>query len=317
MIVVRPLSVLASTLGTSMNWKQRLFLGFLAPRGIVAAAVTSVFALEVIHSIDRGLLPATLTADAAKLVPLTFVVIIGTVTLYGLLAGPVARALGLAANRPQGVLFVGAEPWTVETAKLLREDGIEVLLIDRSSTNIARARMGGLPCMHADVLSRYVSEELELFGIGRLLAVTANFEVNTLACREFIHQFGRKNVYQLSLGESANQRTDLSHRAQGRTLFGERLTQQEIEHWIESGAQIKRTNLTDKFTYADFRARYGEQCVPLFELDAEGRLEVHTPDSPEPKPGAKLLCLISRLGLAAAAAATEPPQPEAESKPAV
>jgi len=151
-----------------------------------------------------------------------------------------------------------------------------------------------------------VSEELELFGIGRLLAVTSNFEVNTLACQEFTHQFGRKNVYQLTLGGSASQRTDLSHRLKGHTLFGERFTHEEIERWTNAGAHVKCTNLTDKFTYTDFRARYGEDSVPLFELDPDGRLEISTSGAAEPKPGAKLLYLISRHGLEAATAPTDP-----------
>ncbi len=292
--VVRPASVWLSTYGSGLGWKQRLYLCFLAPRGIVAAAVTSVFAIELIEAAERYSLPAALVADAAKLVPLTFVVIIGTVAFYGLLAGPLARRLKLAAANPQGILFVGARPWVIEVAKCLREAGIEVLLVDTSPEIVARARMANLPALHANILSRFVSEELELFGIGRLLAVTSNFEVNTLACGEFISQFGRQNVYQLQFKDTASQRRDLSHRMRGRPLFAEKFTHDVIAEWIAGGAVVKKTQITDKYSYADFRARYGE-VLPLFAISGPGKVTVFTSDSPEPGAGTTLISLIRQM----------------------
>jgi len=295
--LVRPLSVMFSTFGKSLTWNQRVFLSFLAPRGIVAAAVTSVFALEVAHAATEGHVSAELAADAAKLVPLTFVVIIGTVAIYGLAAAPLARRLGLATQRPEGILFLGGEPWAVEVGKMLKEAGIEVLVVDRNAEHAASARMAGLRAVNADVLSSFVAEELELFGIGRLLAVTPNFEVNTLACEEFIHQFGRRNVYQFGSGESGSHRTDLSHRMKGRALFDGKLTHEKITHWQDHGAQIKRTSLTDKYTLSDFKTRYGGEAVPLFVLGDKGRLTVLTPDSQSFSGSGTLVSLIQESAL--------------------
>jgi NhaP-type Na+/H+ or K+/H+ antiporter len=295
-VVVRPASVILATAGSGLTWRQRAFLCLLAPRGIVAAAVTSVFALEIMEAVNRHQLPATLAADAAKLVPLTFVVIVGTVSLYGVIAAPVARWLGLAARNPQGVLFIGAQPWVIEIAGLLREAGVDVMLIDRSAANVARARMAGLSANAVDVLSRYVSEDLELFGLGQLLAVTPNFEVNTLACEEFLLQFGSANVYQLRFGENATQRTDRSHRMKGRPLFGESFNSEAIDRMIELGARAKRTQLTDKFTFAEFKARNGEDVLPMFVLDASGRLTVLVQDLPDPMPGQVIIGLIRDSG---------------------
>ena len=176
-VVVRPASVILATTGSGLTWRQRTFLSLLAPRGIVAAAMTSVFALEIFKAVNRHELPAELTSQISKLVPLTFVVIVGTVSLYGTIAAPVARWLGLAARNPQGVLFIGAQPWVVEIAGLLKEGGVDVMLIDRNPANVARARMAGLPASATDALSRYVSEDLELFGLGKLLAVTPSFHI--------------------------------------------------------------------------------------------------------------------------------------------
>lgn len=291
-VVVRPASVFLATTGSGLNWRQRAFLSLLAPRGIVAAAMTSVFALEIMEAVSRHQLPDVLATEAAKLVPLTFVVIVGTVSFYGIIAAPAARWLGLAARNPQGVLFVGAQPWVIEVAGLLREAGVDVRLIDRSAANVARARMAGLSASAADALSRYVSEDLELFGLGRLLAVTPNFEVNTLACEEFRHQFGLANVYQLRSGENATQRTDRSHRMKGRPLFSEQFNSEAIDRMIELGARAKRTQITEKFTFAEFKAKYGEDVLPMFVLDAGGQLDILTQDSPEPGPGQVIIGLI-------------------------
>jgi CPA1 family monovalent cation:H+ antiporter len=145
-------------------------------------------------------------------------------------------------------------------------------------------------------LSRYVSEDLELFGLGKLLAVTPNFEVNTLACDEFRHQFGLANVYQLRSGENATQRTDRSHRMKGRPLFGEQFNSEMIDRMIKLGARAKQTPLTEKFTFAEFKARYGEDVLPMFVLDAAGKLTVLIQDSPEPGPGQVIIGLIRESG---------------------
>ncbi|MEM0969160.1 MAG: sodium:proton antiporter, partial [Verrucomicrobiota bacterium] len=129
--LVRPLSIFLSTLGSSLGWKEKVLLCFLAPRGIVAAAVASIFALEIAHvAAEQG--NEALQQAAQQLVPLTFSVIVGTVTFYGLTAGPVARRLGLASRNPQGVLFAGTPRWAIEAGKLLKEEGFQVLYVDTS-----------------------------------------------------------------------------------------------------------------------------------------------------------------------------------------
>ncbi len=189
----------------------------------------------------------------------------------------------------------------IEIAGLLREAGVDVMLIDRNAANVARARMAGLPANATDALSRYVSEDLELFGMGKLLAVTPNFEVNTLACDEFRHQFGLANVFQLRSGENATQRTDRSHRMKGRPLFGEQFNSEAIERMIELGARAKRTQLTDKFTFAEFKAKYGEDVLPMFVLDVNGRLSILTQASAEPGQGHVVIGLIRDSGTEAEA----------------
>ncbi len=200
-LIVRPASVFAAGFRSGLHWREKLFLGFMAPRGIVAAAVASVFSLEfahIAHQQGNGSAAAALAEQALQLAPLTFLVIVGTVSVYGLGAAPLARWLGLADPNPQGVLFAGADYWIREIASALHQEGITVALLDTNYSNVAAARMAGLNAHCISVLSEYVHEELDLAGIGRLLALTPNDEVNSLASIEFAHHFGRKNVFQLA-----------------------------------------------------------------------------------------------------------------------
>jgi hypothetical protein len=273
-----------------LNWRERLFLGWLAPRGIVAAAVSSLFALRLIT--DEGL-SAGVYANAEVLEPLTFLVIVGTVTIYGLTSSPLARLLGISRQDPQGVLFAGSAPWIQDIAQAVKEEGFSVLLVDTNYPNIAAARMAGLPVCYASVLSEYLHEDQELSEIGRLLAMTPNEEVNSLATTEFAEQFGRSEVYQLPAPES---KTDSVRRApvyrRGRTLFGEEMNYAALGRRYFDGARTKRTGLTEDFNYEDYRAKHGDRAVVLFVV-ADGKLLVSTVDKPlEPEAGQTLIGLI-------------------------
>src|SRR5690606_25498178 len=117
-LFIRPLSVLAATARSALNMNERLFLSWLAPRGVVAAAVSGVFALQL-----GELPPGPLQSDAVRLVPTTFLLIVMTVTIYGLTAKPIARRLGVADPEPQGLLIVGAESIDRAIAKAVEEEG--------------------------------------------------------------------------------------------------------------------------------------------------------------------------------------------------
>ena len=164
-LIARPLSALLSSAPSRLSRNERLFLAWMAPRGIVAAAVASVFALR---------LEKLGFEQAPMLVSITFIVIVGTVTIYGITSPLVARRLGLADANPQGVLFVGAHGWVRAVAKLLRDRGFRVLLVDSNRSNVREVRMAGLPVYSGSVLAEYAIAEMPLGGIGRILAVTPN-----------------------------------------------------------------------------------------------------------------------------------------------
>ena len=209
--VARPLSVYLSTIGTKVTWPERLFLMWMAPRGIVAAAVASIFALRLIEAEVEG---------ARSIVPVTVVIIVGTVALYGLTASFVAKRLGIAKPAPNGVMLVGAHDWSRRIAEALQKAGISVFLVDTDVGNIAAAKMAGLPAQHTSIMSKVAHQVAEEGEYGRLIALTRNDEVNALACMNYIEVFGRAGVFQLSFKRAGHARHEsVGPNQRGRMIF--------------------------------------------------------------------------------------------------
>jgi hypothetical protein len=269
-LFVRPASVFLSNWRSNRtDLKERLFLGLLAPRGIVAAAVTSVFALQitkVAHDHPENEMYAALARQAGEIVPLVFIVILGTVGFYGLLAAPLARRLGLSDANPTGILFAGADPWIRVVASGLVKEGHHCLLLDSRFEKVAAARLDGLTAVRANILSEYAEEQLDFSGLGHLVAATPNNEVNSLAAREFSYRFGKANVWQITPADvdSHHQKAVANH-MRGRFCFlgGPRFT--ELSSFVRRGAKMKATPLTEVFTIDDFKNIYGESALILFK----------------------------------------------------
>ena len=282
----RPLCVWISTLRSQLPVTQRLFLAWMAPRGIVAAAVSSIFALR---------LEAADYPNAELLVPIAFMTIISTVAIYGLSSPFVARRLGLAEPNPQGTLFAGANAFAREVADLLQREGFRVLLVDNNWRNINAARMAGLPAYHGSILAEHAIDEIDLGGIGRLLAVTPNEWVNVLAVHRFERIFGRQECYQLPPQREPAKRQWFKY-LHGRWLFDGELNYPALEQRCAAGCTIKATRLSEEFDYAAFRARYGESATLLFIVDEGGRLHTVTAEEvADPQPGELLVSFVERL----------------------
>ncbi|HEY9097503.1 MAG TPA: cation:proton antiporter [Thiobacillus sp.] len=282
-LVARPASVFASTLGSKLSIKEKLFLSWMAPRGIVAAAVAAIFALR---------LEEVGFAGAEALVPQTFFVIIGTVALYGLSAPLVARRLGLAKAQPQGVLFLGGHHWVRGIAKTLQDEGYPVMLVDNSRHNISAARMAGIPAFYASVFSDNILDRVEISGIGKLMAMTVNDDVNSLAALHFAQLFSRSQVYQL-MPEDDSLLDAHSRHLRGRLLFGKGWTHAALTDWFTDEAVVKKTKLSEEYGLEELKTRYAGKVLPLFLITETGILQVFTTDSTiKPQAGQVLISLV-------------------------
>ncbi|ANY89101.1 MULTISPECIES: cation:proton antiporter [Pseudomonas] len=285
-LLARPLNVLLSTWGSNLNWRERLLLAWIAPRGIVAAAVSAIFAIRLDEAGHEG---------ALLLVPLTFAVIIGTVVLQSATARPLARLLKVAEPAPSGFLIVGANPPARAIAKALQQLGSRVLLTDSSWENIRAARMDGLPTYFGNPASQHADAHLDLVGLGHLLGLSPAGELNALACARFRHDFGPNRLFALASGLE-KQRSD-KHRAseehRGQLLGSSTMTYGQLANRLHQGAELYSTHLTDGFNWQDYQALHGERATLLFARDSNGWVHVASPDSPlKPQPGWTLVALV-------------------------
>ena len=283
--VARPASVWIAGIGTDMSWKEKAFLSWLAPRGIVAAAVTSIFALELEH---HGL------KEAALMVPATFLVIVGTVCVYGLTATPLARALGLAQKGRGGPLIVGAHSWARRLAETLQKEGCQATLVDTNRDNIKQARLEGLNALHANITSQHAVDEIDTAGLGFLLALTSNEEVNAIACLHFTEVFGKNEVYQIpSKQDGGHLSKGFAQHLRGRNAFSPDLTCQKISDLFDQGYSVKVNRLTEKFGYEEFQELHEDRAYPLFLLSPEGEVGFITgAQAANPLPISRMISLV-------------------------
>jgi NhaP-type Na+/H+ or K+/H+ antiporter len=286
---VRPAAVLASTWGSDITWRERGVLANLAPRGIVAAAVSAFFSMRLAEAGYEG---------AEKLASYTFLVIVGSVTFYALTARPWARLLGMADGGPQGVLILGAHDWARRIAETVRDAGFPVRLVDTNRASIARARAEGLDAAYANILSETALDELSAGRFTHFLALTSNPEVNALACHRLAEVFGRSNVYQFLAppdeAGAGSAREGLAQNLRGRPLFGLGVTYDYVSQRFAEGDALRRAAMTESTDFAAFEARYGKSAVHMFVLESNGALSVVTADHrPAPRPGQTLVSLVT------------------------
>jgi NhaP-type Na+/H+ or K+/H+ antiporter len=264
LLVLRPLDVMLSSIGSTLSWRERAFISWVGPRGIVAASVTSLLASRLL---DEGI------AGAEALVPLVFAVIVVSVLLASLTAKPLGVRLGVADPDPQGILFLGAHPVARHLAKRLAERGLPVLLADTNAANVAAAREEGLPTFHGSLLSDANDDKLRLSGIGRLLALTSNDEANALTAVKFRREFGKDNVYQLSPKEHVPAGNRLGGENRGLWLSLGGVSYDRLERLYGGGAELVEVELAPERTLADVVEAGGEGTVPLF-VARDGSVDV-------------------------------------------
>ncbi|MEZ5785967.1 MAG: sodium:proton antiporter, partial [Xanthobacteraceae bacterium] len=195
LVLVRPLTILLATIGAPIRKEDKLLLAWIAPRGIVAAATAGVFGPALV---------ASGYSDAEKLLPIVFLIIMVTVLAHGLSVGAVARRLGLAAPGANGLLIVGAWPWTLALAQALKKLAVDVLMVDGAYHRLKVARMEGIEVYYGEVLSEHAEHTLETQHLTYLLCATENDFYNALVCKAWGHQFGRHRTFQLALHQEAS-----------------------------------------------------------------------------------------------------------------
>ncbi len=285
--ISRPLAVFLSTIKSGLSLNEKLFVSWMAPRGIVAAAVSSVFALKLT---EAGV------PQIEYLVPLTFMVIIGTVILYGFTSPYAARLLKVAQSDPRGVIIAGAHVWARELAVVLKKNGFEVVIVDTNKYNISQAKMSGLKAYNESIISEQIIDKINMEGIGKLLALTSNDEANALGVMNFSEIFDKANLYQIHPLSKVDEKEFAPQYLRGRLLFGKNITFNTISKRFEKGVVVKSTRLTGQFSYKNFLQKYGQSVIPLFLVDNNDKLVPFTAESEiVPVSGNTVIALVDKL----------------------
>ncbi len=271
-LIARPLVAAVSTARTDLTGRERAFIGWMAPRGIVAAATAATFSASLAEEGIPG-------ADAV--LPVTFVVIVATVGIYGLTARPVARLLGV--TRPTGTrpLLVGDEPWVVDLADALRAAGLHVLVWAGPEAVRQRIRDAGLDLAPGELLAAATGRGEELEGVTAVLLLTGEDDFNALASTMLAGDSVDGPVYRLA--PPPDRHGVVASYTGGLVLFGGELTRDVIARRHATGAQV--------VTISDGQAIPAGHDL-LFRVRAGGHLVPVTDDgAPTPEPGDAVVLL--------------------------
>ncbi|AWW73093.1 sodium:proton antiporter [Erythrobacter sp. KY5] len=277
LFVVRPITVLISLLGTDVPWNERLFVAWIAPRGIVLVAISGLFALRL------GELGV---AGGQILIGLSFAVVVITVIAHGFTIEPVARLLKVKGSSRPGLLIVGSTPWTIALARQMVALDTPVMIVDQSWQRLGAARREGLPYYHGEILNEATEHNLDLSTFQVLVAATDNEAYNTLVCNEFAHEMGRDSVYQLGESADGDDKHALPLSLRGRALFESGFGVDEVNDKQKQGWVFKKTKLSEEFDYQDARERLPDTGTMLLILRKTGTLRFFSHAArPEPRAG--------------------------------
>lgn len=228
-VLARPLAVAVSTWRSRLSRNEKLYLGALAPRGIVAASVSALFGLKLEEAgVDGG----------TDLAALTFVVVAGTVVVYGLAAGPLSRRLRVKVPEPTGVALVGAPPWAVQLGRCLQRADVGVLVISTDEDEIHDAQRSDLLVYNGRLAHKDLEETVEALGIRLALVVSDREELNEFGSERFNALLGRANVY--GMPRSSEEKAE-SHGGAGghdRRELGQGLVGTDLSALVASGVTV-------------------------------------------------------------------------------
>ena len=270
-IAARPIVAFASTLRTDLGAGERAFIGWMAPRGIVAAATASTFTAGLVA---KGI------GGAAKILPATFIVIVATVTLYGLTAVPVARRLRVGRPTRTRPLLVGGNRWVIDLGRALGSAGLDVLMWAGLDQQREQIRQAGLELAPGELLAAATGRGARLDGITAVLLLTDEDDFNAIAS-VLLADSVEGGVYRLA--PPLHSHGVVAPYTGGEVLFGPGLTRTEISDRYQAGARI---------------VAYGVDAEPparqqvLFLVRADGQLTAVTAaDTPVPRAGDTMVSL--------------------------
>ncbi|SDR35944.1 sodium:proton antiporter [Pseudovibrio sp. Tun.PSC04-5.I4] len=287
LFVIRPVSVWLGTIGAHLSWRERVLVGWIAPRGIVAVAVSGLFARSLVeHDV----------ADGERLAVLSFAVVVATVFAHGFTLGPFSRWLGLSSHTGPGLLLVGSSRFSVALATKLKTLKVPSLIVDRNWGKLRLSRHAGLEHYYGEVLSEEVENALPLENYSALLALTDNDDYNALVATNFGPLFGRGEVYQFAPSEEQGEQERFRRVVTlgGRPFLSPEHSYNDLETKMCEGWFIKASELTETYGWVAFMEALPETAIVLMVIEPKKKLRpLNGPPNGTPVSGSIILSLVA------------------------
>ncbi|MBX7528337.1 cation:proton antiporter [Qipengyuania vesicularis] len=281
LFLVRPATILLSLLGSNIPWNERLFLAWIAPRGIVLVAISGLFALRLS---DLGY------TDGNLLIGLSFAVVVVTIVAHGFTVDFVAKLLKVKGATRPGMLIVGSTPWTIALAEQMRDLKAPVIVVDASWQRLGLARQKGIDFYHGEILNEATEHNLELAPYQNLVAATENEAYNALVCNEFAYEIGRDRVFQLGESADGDDRHALPESLRGRALFESGFGVEDVSERQRQGWVFRKTKLSDEFDFEKMQEKLPNAANMLLLVRDNGTIRFFTHAAkPEPRAGDTIL----------------------------
>ncbi len=262
--IIRPLVVFMSTRESTLKFEDKLFIGWVGPRGIVAAGIASLFGSKLVDKGEPG---------AEYITPLVFMVVLGTVLLNATTARRVAKWLGVFLKHSEGILIVGASRVSQLLGMYLKKNDKHVVLIDNNPYNIDQAKKLGIEAMAANIYADSLLDNIELNDMGYLLAMTGNTAINKYAIDKLGPDFGENGSFRILCNDEM--KSDLSETA---GLLSKTADFSKFSEVANKYPSIQEVGLKDADNLKKLLALAEDDSerIALFLKTPEGNLEVLT-----------------------------------------
>jgi len=261
--LIRPIGVFLSAQGSNLKFNEKLFIGWVGPRGIVAAGIASLFGSKLVSRGEPG---------AEYITPLVFMIVLGTVLLNATTARFFAKLVGVFLKKSEGILIIGASKLSRLIGNYLRKNNRHVVLIDNNQNNVEKAKKLGLEAITANIFSDTLTDNIELNDMGYLMALTGNSDINKFAINKFQRQFGENGAFRLVNTEEVNDPDNNPKEG----LFSHTDDFIQLMDTVRKHPIIHEIDLEDKEHYDDLIDITVEErdIVPLFTKSPDGSIEI-------------------------------------------
>ncbi|MEZ4809798.1 MAG: sodium:proton antiporter [Allomuricauda sp.] len=285
--VIRPLGVFLSSQGSNLKFNEKLFIGWVGPRGIVAAGIASLFGSKLLAKGEPG---------AEYITPLVFMIVLGTVLLNATTARLFAKLAGVFLKKSEGILIIGASKLSRLIANYLKRNNRHVVLIDNNQANVDKAQRLGLEAITANIFSDSLTDNIELNDMGYLMALTGNSDINNFAINKFQKQFGENGAFRLVNTEEVNDPENNPKEG----LFSHTDDFIKLMETIRSYPAIHEIDIKDKTHYDHLIdiTQKEKDIIPVFTKSPNGSIEIIPANSKDFVPsgeGYKLVYLGKRF----------------------